>query len=751
MKHYILGMMMLLTGMMTGACSDDVNEHLPADNGQRTIQTRLAGFVVGGNDATLPAENEVTEVKACLFEDGVLKHVYENLQGTDGNYSLTVDGKYGTLYVVANTESLMDWSSMEEGVTSETDWLNKTVEMQGDVAPTFFTGSVVLEKQASNVPVEMILKRGVARVDITLEGEGIAVKGMTLKNVMRKAYLMPKQTVASPEGETTDMVKNWDEPLDANTAGVMYLYEQANKNLTVELDVTVNGMERILTAKLPENVKRNAVYTLNLGGDGSNLNLTVNVDEWDYADDTVVNPDFEDRITVDVDRTELPDGVTVEGAGNQLVMDYRPNEFVLVLNCKDQLEVNSVSQLPFEITAVPEEKNMFLVKKNLMAVGYEQMEGVVRFKRKGLNHAYREDEVTLVLKANPTTIEGMLHFGENDYTCDLGEYVDGEYAVLRLPQDRKITVEFENGEDEWMAVREKEGESGAYRVLGGWKPNDPKADGREQKAKIVICDAATGADREEYTVIRRNYGLPVVEMNGVWWCKYNAMGQSDSFDDQILVPDDPAVKAGKTVLDYLNTCSMDDYLNLWGWSYQDATGKGMRVIGADNTIKIEGYPSPSRVNINTLDPKALAPSGYELPEKAYYDRIFAVWWMQIHVSGGPYGVKSPWNGNNQVFVEPGSRTDLTIDGVVVPVTYHFEVYNKKNGIKNESVTFYGPGAQWGNGGINHNKILFGCHSMNSGWFNAYASNGEGLRESGGGANDTRILRFIKTPVEYMYE
>ncbi len=749
MKHYILGLLMLAAGMVTGACSDDMKEQFTGE--KRTVQTRLAGYVVGGNDVTLSDENRVTDVKACLFEDGVLTKVYDNLTGNNGVYDFIVDSNYGNLYVVANTEDLLNWDDMVVGQTTENEWKTLTVSMQGDKASMFFTGKVVLEKQPANVPVNMTLKRGVARLDITMEKDGILVNSLTLKSVAVTGYLNEQESVMSPQTAKRDVEKTWTEPLDKDSQGVIYMYEQLNTDLTVELNVTVAGTERTLTARLPQTIKRNAVYTLNLGGDGSNLNLSVSVDEWDYADDTVVSPDFGDKITVDADRSELPEGVILGTSDNQLVMDYRPNEFVLALDCNDLLEINSVSQLPLEITALPEGKNLFLVKKKLMAVGYEQMEGSVTFKRKGLSNAYREDEVTLVLTANPTQIEGNLHFDENNYLCDLGEYVDGEYAVFRLPQGKKITVEFDNGEDEWMAVREKSDEAGAYRILGGWKPNDPKADGREQKARIVICDADTEANREEYTVVRRNYGLPVVEMNGVWWCKYNAMGQSNSFEDQILVPDDPAVKAGKTVLEYLNSCAMEEYVKLWGWSYQDATGKGMKVIGKDNAIKLEGYPLPGKVNINQLDPKALSPSGYELPEKAYYDRIFTSWWMNIHISGGPYSVKSPWNGNRQVFVETGNRDDLVIDGITVPITYHFEVYDKMNGVKDEAVTFYGPGAQWGNGGINHNKILFGCYSLNSGWFNAFATNGEGLRESGGGANDTRILRFIKTPVEYMYE
>ena len=80
MKLYILGLLTLLFGMMTGACSDDVKEHFA--EGQRMVQTRLAGYVVGGNDATLSEENVITDVKACLFEDGVLVKVYDRMNGS---------------------------------------------------------------------------------------------------------------------------------------------------------------------------------------------------------------------------------------------------------------------------------------------------------------------------------------------------------------------------------------------------------------------------------------------------------------------------------------------------------------------------------------------------------------------------------------------------------------------------------------------------------------------------------------------
>lgn len=750
MKHYILGLWMLAVGLMTAACSDEVEEQLTGAT--KTVQTRLAGYLVDGSDATLSDENRVTDVKACLFQDGVLTRLYENPSGSDGNYGFIIDANRGNLYVVANTETLLDWSTIVPGSTTEREWMEQTVSLTADDAPMFFSGKVVLEEQAANTPVNMTLKRGVARLDISMDRDDVQLHSLTLKQVAETGYLnAPGECVLSPETVKRDVVKIWDEPLADSTSGVAYLFEQHNEELSVELDAIVGGAERKLTARLPVSLKRNAVYTLHLTGGENNLSLTVSVDEWKYADDTAVSPDFEDKITVDMERSVLPEGVELGADGSQLVFDYLPKDFVLALDCNDQLEVSNISQIPFEMTAlgVTEGKNLFRVKKRLMPLGHQQMTGTVHFRRKGLDNTYQEDMLELVLNANPNGWYGDYGFDLDTYACDFKDYFDGYIGYVVPVEGKVVSMEYEEGEDRWMDLQNY---SGMYTLIAGWKPNDPKADGREQKVTIVICDKETGANREEYQFIRRNYGLPVVQMNGVWWCKYNARGRSNRFEDQILVQDDPAAKAGKTVLEYLNTCSVEEYLDLWGWSYQDATGNGMRVIGSDNVIKLDGYPSPQKVNINKLDRTALAPSGYELPSKAYFDRIFSASSMRIDVNGGPYVVKNAWNTKNrEVYVTTGNRSDLVIDGISVPATYHFEVYDKNNGVKEESVTFYGPGTQSNANGINPNKIMFGVYSTSTGWYNEYNPSGGGLKESIGTENDTRVLRFVKTPSMYMYE
>ena len=95
----------------------------------------------------------------------------------------------------------------------------------------------------------------------------------------------------------------------------------------------------------------------------------------------------------------------------------------------------------------------------------------------------------------------------------------------------------------------------------------------------------------------------------------------------------------------------------------------------------------------TLDP-AVSPDGYEMPSVELYDPIFnGSSYMRFDASGGPFAVQSPWNGRTQVFTLSGNRkADLQVDGVTLPTIYHAEVYNKLGGVKDEAVTFYGPGA-----------------------------------------------------------
>jgi hypothetical protein len=72
----------------------------------------------------------------------------------------------------------------------------------------------------------------------------------------------------------------------------------------------------------------------------------------------------------------------------------------------------------------------------------------------------------------------------------------------------------------------------------------------------------------------------------------------------------------------------------------------------------------------------------------------------------------------------------------------------------EPVVWYGPAAQWNASGIYHghyNNILFTVYEPGGkGWYFNGSMAGLYLTQNGAGNNDTRILRFKKSPVEYIY-
>ncbi|WP_302787092.1 FimB/Mfa2 family fimbrial subunit [Phocaeicola coprophilus] len=702
--------------------------------------------------AAAGAGEGVSEMKACLFQNGLLTKVYKDLQTTDNlEYSLGVNRLSGTLYMLADTEQLIDWNNLQPQSVTEEEWLQMAASSENGQPHPFWTGKVSLDSLASGKQTLSVnMKRGVARFDLLVRGTAISVHRLTLKNVRQQGYLFEQNAVSSPKDVTSDdWVCEFAAPLQKDSVGVAYVYEQKNPELMVSVDVSIAGRSYTLEEYLMEDVKRNTVYTLTVRKELLTEELRLEIEEWNKEGDIALTPDLNSAIHFDVESLVLPEGVSVNAGRDVMTLPASALDFELQIDCDNELEWINDPSLPFVVEPVGttwQDANRFRLRKPLLPPGYPEEEALVRFRRKGLQGVYDEDSLKIVLLANPIQLEGELVFGKDDYLCDFARYVDNELGRMTLPEGYELLARFQN-EDAWIKVEQVSARSNTYRVVGGWRPNDPKADGREQMATLVVRRISDGNETESYQIKRRNYGLPVTKMNGVWWCKYNAIGNSRSFDDQILVPQDPAAKAGKTVLEYLNTCTSDEYMRLWNRSaYIGDTGIGMEAVAEGGAVKLSGWKNPS-VNMGQLDAKALAPDGYEMPAIEYYDRIFnGGWGMRFDRTDGYYTVQSPWEGRAHVYTLSGSRTDLFVGDVQLPELFHAEVYNKTNAVKDECVTFYGPGAQWGSGGVNHNKIVIACYSPeNNGWFHA-----PGLRRQFIGKENSRIIRFIKSPVEYIY-
>ncbi len=746
MKSLLTGM--LMTGGLLSACSEATDYAVSYPVQTASFAVRTGDYVVDGASSVLPGEQKIKDMQVYHFKDGRLERVFENVQPvSEQNYRLDVTGLSGRLYFLANGTAAADVSAIVPAM-SEADFLRLTAD-----GP--FDGSCVMTGQqelgGSQSDYELSLTRGMARLDLQLQAPHTVVKDVTVEQAAQGGYVWPQTVVATPDEAVREtLCRSFDRPLSADSAGIFYLYEQAGEPLTVRLTVAVRGKEKVVEGQLPTMLKRNTVYVVKLTGDDV-AHLALEVEEWESGDDVNVVPELGRVVRVDRERSELPDGVTVrnEAAFDVVELPYYPVELLLTLEAPAEVELLKVDgglQLTLETAAPPVSsylQNTFRVNTALSVPGKPAGEAVYAIKYKHLDYVY-EDKLVFRQQANASRFDGMLTF-DDDMVCDLKRYVDNELGTVAVPDGMELSVRVEDGNAPWLKAEPLPDASGSYRIVAGWRPNDPEADGREQRADLLIR-TSDGSREEVYTVKRRNYGLPVTLMNGVYWCKYNARGNARDFADQILVPDDPAAQRGQTVREYLDNCPPEAYLDLWGWNYQGGSGRGLKVTVQDGVAKLEGYNTAETVHPNRLDPKSLAPDGYELPDMAYYNRIFPEW-ASILRDGGPYTVHTPWENNRQVFIRSGSRTDLVLDGLQLPELYHFEVYDKINGQEQEAVTFYGPGSQWNNNGLNHNNILFGCYSpAGSGWFNS----NYGLQVNGGGPRDTRIFRFVKSPVEYIY-
>lgn len=710
------------------------------------ILPRVASYnYTSGNDETTGTK-EIGTLHACLFENGVMTRVYPYIDPLAG---IKIDDSKGRLYMVANIEGNNSASFYDIGMTEE-EWLSTTIPHAGGVNLTYMSGVIDLSDMSHGV---LQLYRGVARIDVNVSGEhDLSVPAIMFRNVAQKSYLNRRHTVESPESTGyNDVTPVIETPLTGNTYGVAYLCEQASENISAVLTINVDGETVEKEVAMPSILKRNCVYTINVFKASVQADVTLSVTDWENGGDFNLAPN-ERGLTVDVEGTSFPANTEVDSDRRGIVLSHHASDFILSVDCDDELELIADPEFPMTVERIGGAenvgKNLFRLIKKIWYPGMERVERKLMFHRKGLNENYADDYINVVMSEHPVKLEGLIHF-EDSASFDFGKYIDNELGVFTVPVSKSITVEYDEGEDEWVKL-DTSGQR--VRIIGGWRPNDKTANGRVQKARIVINNSADGSEKEEYVISRRNWGLPVTKLNGVWWCKYNAIGDAKNFSDQILSSADPAVMAGKTVFDYLRDCTADEFFNLWKWNYQGKSSQGLQVIDDGGVAKLEGYSS-STEHINKIDAKALAPDGYELPSMENFERVFnstsgTIWlmWDGSHTTA--------WNGSTTIQRRQRRRNDVTVGTVSLTDLIYISMYNQSE-TEYEPLVWYGSSPQWNDNGINHghyNNLLIAVHnpSNGQGWFFVGGMNGLYPSKNSAGPNDTRILRFKKSDVEYIY-
>lgn len=258
-----------------------------------TVRASIAGYY--GDDNSAGAENAVRDLQACIFEDGRMTDIFDNLSLSGGSCDLAIDGHSGTLYMLANTDGLIDLAGLQAGEISEAEWLKTAVSLKDGAPADFFSGSVSLDgMDKSQTRIPLSLRRGMARFDLKFNTAGKAeVYRVTLRNASESVFLFPVSGQYSPE----DVVRKdfssefREQPLTADTEGVLYVYEQSTGDrVVISVDAVIDGKTEVLTKELVEPLKRNTVYTLTLRKDTIDVSLDVSFDEWEPGSDTELMP-----------------------------------------------------------------------------------------------------------------------------------------------------------------------------------------------------------------------------------------------------------------------------------------------------------------------------------------------------------------------------------------------------------------------------------------------------------------------------
>ena len=629
----------LLAGMNSCSKSESTTEppHIPPSDSSTFVTLQMTDYEIAGEK--IAGENELQELRAYRFENGHLAQIIDHpTTGAEG-HGFRLDRPVGTLYVVSNTNDISALNNLQGSGISEQEWLKLTAGTKEGLPIRFFSGTTSLSGSSSKM---VKMTRGFARFDLQIRTSGeTAIESLTLGNRTLSTPLFASTDSGSAAPQSGNLTIQPDKPYTQDTPGFAYVYEQTDPEATLFAEAIVDGERTHLEAKLPEIIRRNCIYVVSVTKEESDTAVQLTVEAWQEGDQIGMHPGLDGTITVDTDRSELPETATVTDSGTKLILPHNLTDFLLALDCDDELELLPLDNDDLTIEPLGSVRetyavNLFRIQKPLFAPGMPTRTVELKFRRKGLNNVYPEDRILITLSANPVDLEGEISFDTKSYSFDF----------------------------------------------------------------------------------------------------------------------DPAVTAGKSVLDYLRDCSPEEFYDLWGWAYQGDSGIGLRVVEQNGTVVMEGFSSSVSAHINKLPADALAPDGYELPSMEEFNRMFDatdyVWMMW----SGSHLLRNPWEGHSKVIREQRRRNDLSVGTVQTPDLIYIGM-SSPDFPDFEPVTWYGPGAQWNADGIKHanhyNNILFAVHSPEgTGWYMAGNMSALYLQKNGAGNKDTRILRFKKSPVEYIY-
>ena len=741
MKKKYFPLLLAAAIFMTG-CSEKSSPDNAGAGPEVSIDFGFPDNPSGSQDMTL---NSVQAYR--IYGGTVSEALAPSGRGKDGSFIFTPTAMAGRMYVAANLAEASRLDDVEPGMPAEDFLAVKASVGEMTAEGTGMTGSVELDG-AGGRTLHMKLARTVARLDISVLESGVKVLAVRLTGLAAEGTVFPDGAAngEKAEAQAENLFLDFSEKPIENTSEILaFLAEQYDSGIMVEVTVSADGGTSLMRTKLPENVLRNHIYTVSVRGKGAGMSLTVTYDGWETGEPAETYP--RTKASVDVGTSVLPSGVTVNEGGDTVFVTHHAVEFELAVQAEPGADVVVDGSMDgVEISRMPAERGRLEPVARFSVSGERRVPGMPS----GRIHLDFHDgnmntgRIVILFEANPVILDGVIELGR-DGVCDFGRYIDGELGTVTLPAGHRLYMEFPEGESVWAAAVPSETGENVYRILGGWRPNDPEADGREQTAYMVIADEA-GTGEETYVLKRRNWGLPVVRIGETWWTLYNLRGDARRFEDQVTCADAPA--SGDGLMDLLLDMPEDRLLEIMGHQYQAGTFSGLPLSHDGTAFLYEGMKSAAP-DFGSDDPSAMAPPGYAVP--SYED--YAVFSANDNFNVGGIGSRSFTNSS-------GERIDVRIAEREVSFLGHdfgtVAFYEFTAG--GQVWVLYGLGHQWNTvpGNIARMHLLLATSgSAGMSWaMEGYASDdrpGQNwMKFTAQNSTKTRMIRCVKTPVEYIY-
>ena len=738
MKYNFIACCLFASLLGAGCTAETEFSDTPAA-GQLSVILQPAGLQ--GTVATTD-DKRMNDVKAFRFDGGQLQEIYGPLvPGDDGRCYLNLADNRGTLYFLANASQVTVLEALVPGATTLDDFLALSASTSDMTEHgLLMSGREELGSQSAS-ELTVAMTRSVARIDLESTDQGVEVLQVCIDGLVDEGYLNPQATATPPQNAViTRFDKQYSTPLSNARETVFYLCEQQGTDIQVEVLVRFRNALHKMKASLPTTIRRNTVYTIHVYGRGGDVTMNISNGDWEQGDTSGSETQIKAR--VNVEDSALPANVKVNSTCDSVFIPYTENNFNLVLDAEPGATVTVDGRITGVSVQATASRNLEPIAR-LAVSNVHRLPGTIR--EYIYADVYKEQihkgRIVLAFLPSPIQLEGSIILDE-DGICDFGRYIEGELGRLTLPAGKIATVETDNGQTPWIKLAEN---AGSYRILGGWKPNDPEADGRMQEARLVITDS-DGSNREVYPIRRRNWGLPVVNIGGTWWCKYNLRGNVKSFDDQISIADDQA--AGTGVLDRLTTCSDDELLSLMGGQYQGGNPDELSLSHNGTAFYHEGMKGSAQ-NWGQIPATQMAPDGYQLP--TFDDYAFFVWGTNCNIGG--VGTRTHQNSQGQTItvniVEREARFLEVSYGTIAFYDFEYE---------GNHWTLYGLGHQWNttDGNIAQMSIIMAItgNTSNSWYMEGYAQASRPgqnwFKFTAQNSIKTRTVRCIKSPVEYIY-